>query len=292
LSPGLQIAFAAALWGTWSLFFRPAERISPIAPALEAFVVFAVMLMVTTPWALRARARCTERRPPRAWLAVAVLGLFDAMNALLFFSAMQHTSLSIAVLTHYLAPVLVAVGAPVVLGDRLRPATLAALAAALGGLALLLEPWRPAEAVWTGAAYGAASAVFFAANILIAKRVQHHFAPIELLSWHLPTALLLLAPFALVGGAGPAAVAPASLALLAAGGLLPGALAGVVFLRGLVRTDATRAAVLMLLEPVSAMLIGATVWNETPTLPGAIGATLILAAAWTVARVPLAAATT
>jgi drug/metabolite transporter (DMT)-like permease len=280
-SGSVRIAVAALLWGSWSLFFRPAERISELAPALEAFVVFAVILITTLPLTLRG---FRARRPGAAWLGMAALGVFDAMNALFFFAAMQRTSLAIAVLTHYLAPILVALAAPFVLRDRLRRTTVAALIAALGGLALLLEPWRPATGIAAGAALGAVSAVFFAANILIAKRIQHWFSPLELLAWHMPTALATLAPFAL-GGALQAA-APEALGLIACGGLLPGAFAGALFVSGLVRVDATRASILMLLEPVSAMAIGALVWSEIPSGVGLAGAGLVLVSAWMVARAP------
>lgn len=277
-----QLALAATLWGTWSLFFRPAERLSNVAPALEAFVAFAMMLLVTGPLAWRSRLR--HRRPTSIWIAMALVGVSNGMNALLFFSAMQRTSIAIAVLTHYLAPVLVALAAPAVLGERLRLSTWAALGTALLGLTLLLEPWRPAQAIWVGAAMGAASAVFFATNVVVAKKIQHHFSPLELLAWHLPTALLTLAPFAF--GPGVSISLPA-LGILVAGGLLPGALAGILYIRGLVKVDATRASVLMLLEPVSAMFIGAAIWREPMRAFGAAGAALILCAAWMVARAPV-----
>jgi drug/metabolite transporter (DMT)-like permease len=54
-----------------------------------------------------------------------------------------------------------------------------------------------------------------------------------------------------------------------------------------VRVDATRASVLMLLEPVSAVAVGALVWNELPNALGLVGAALVLGAAWIVARAPL-----
>lgn len=277
-----QLALAATLWGTWSLFFRPAEHLSNVQPALEAFVAFAVMLIVIGPLAWRSRLR--QRRPNSVWIAMALVGVSNGLNALLFFSAMQKTSIAIAVLTHYLAPVLVALVAPAVLGDRLRLSTWGALGAALLGLTLLLEPWRPAQAIWLGAAMGAASAVFFATNIIVAKRIQHHFSPLELLGWHLPTALLTLAPFAFGPGV---SISLEALGLLAAGGLLPGALAGILYIRGLVRVEATRASVLMLLEPVSAMFVGAAVWQEPMRVLGAVGAALVLGAAWMVARAPV-----
>ena len=102
----LAIALASCTWGTWSLFFRPAEARGGVTPALEAFVVLGTILVATAPLALR--DRLPGPRPVRAWALLAAQGGFDAINALLFFAAMQKTSLAIAVLTHYLAPVLVA----------------------------------------------------------------------------------------------------------------------------------------------------------------------------------------
>jgi drug/metabolite transporter (DMT)-like permease len=61
----------------------------------------------------------------------------------------------------------------------------------------------------------------------------------------------------------------------------------VLFVGGLVRVNATRASILMLLEPVSAMLVGALVWHELPSALGVLGAILVLLAAWSVARARL-----
>jgi drug/metabolite transporter (DMT)-like permease len=276
----LKVAAAAALWGTFSLFFRPAERMHPVAPAAEAFVVFGVVLVAVGPFAWRERVRAS--RPLGAWLAVAYIGVADALNALLFFWSMQTTTLAIAVLSHYLAPVLVAAAAPFVLRERLRRPTIIALACALGGLTLLLEPWRAlGPSALAGAALGAASAVFYASNLLVFKRIQAYFSPLEVLAWHMVVALLVLFPF----------VPPASWAMpnevllrLVAAGALPGAIAGVLFVRGLARVHASRASVLTLLEPVVAVLVGALFWGEVPSVIGFGGAVLVLLGAWIVLR--------
>lgn len=275
-----RVAIAASLWGTWSLFFRPAERMQRIAPALEAFIVFAVILVTVGPGAWRDRPAL--RRPALGWLAIAALGVCDALNALLFFRAMQITSLAIAVLSHYLAPVLIATGAPFVLRERLRGETALALGVALGGLVLLLEPWHaePRGAI-AGALLGGGSAVFYASNILVTKRIQHLFSPREILAWHMPVALGVLALCMPTGGF---AIGPLPLLLIGAAALLVGAFAGVMFLSGLVRIAASRAAVLTLLEPTVAVVIGALVWHEHLGLSGLLGAALVLGGAAAVMR--------
>ena len=106
-------------------------------------------------------------------------------------------SVAVAVLTHYAAPLLVAVSAPLVLREQRRPGTLLAVSIGLGGLTLLLAPWRlqqvDSEQLVQGALLGLGSAVFYASSVLFNKRLSASFAPSELLVYHMPTALVLLA---------------------------------------------------------------------------------------------------
>lgn len=273
-----MVSAAACLWGTWSLFFRPAERHGNVSAALETFLVFGTTFVVSSPFALRERPRAS--RPVGAWLLVALIGVTDALNAMFFFWAMQKTTLAVAVLTHYTAPVLVAILAPVVLGERVTKSALGVVALAFTGLVVLLEPWRDSTPDLTrGAAFGLASAVFFAASLLGIKRVGRHFRAFEILAWHMPTALVTLWLFL---PAGAFAIPQASLGWLAAACVGPGALASVLFYKGVVHLEANRASVLMLMEPLTAVLVGVVVWNEVPRPLSALGAILVLVAAYLV----------
>jgi drug/metabolite transporter (DMT)-like permease len=278
LAGALGIAAAACLWGTWSLFFRPAERLAPLGAPFEAFVVFSVILLATGPLAFRDRVR--RRRPLAGWLGLALVGVFDALNAVFFFWAMQRTTLAVAVLTHYLAPVLVALAAPLVVAERVNRGIWAVLALALAGLVLLVQPWRaPDLGSLAGAGLGAASAVFFTGSLLGAKRLGASFAPTEILAWHMPTALCTLALFLPHGVWHTPANA---LFWVVAAGLGPGAAAGVLFIRGLAWVEASRASILMLLEPVVAVLIGIVVWHEAFGPLAFAGAAMVLTAAYLV----------
>ncbi len=275
-----MVAIAASTWGTWSLFFRRAERLAPISAALEATIVLTVVGLAPLPWALGRRAGPT--RPARAFAGLAALGLLDAGNSLCFFGAMQKTSIAVAVLTHYLAPLLVAIAAPRVLGERARASTWASLGVALAGLCLLLEPWRSgASATLDGATLGLASAVFYATSMLLNKRLSRWFTAPELISWHAPVALVVLALFVPHGGF---AIGLAPLAWLVSGALVVGAGAAVLFVYGLARIPASHASVLTLLEPLVAVVVAAVAWGEIPGPAAGVGAALLLAAAWGVVR--------
>lgn len=271
-----MVAVAASSWGTWPLILRIAERYGPVPTALQSAIVMGAMTLVSTPAALRTRL---PRAPLRDWVLLGLTGLFDALNVLTFFAAYRTTTVAVAVLTHYLAPVLVAGLAPWLLGEQARARTYGAIALSLGGLVLLLGPWRAQGplAGGVGALLGATSALFYALNVLVSKHLAQRFGGAQIMSFHMVVALPVLV-LATPSGAIGALTAPSALVLLAAG-VGPGAAAGLLFLTGLRRIPASHASTLTLLEPLVAVLLGATVFAESVGVAALVGAAGILAGA-------------
>ena len=271
------VAVAAAGWGTWPLILRPAEAIGPIPAALESTVMMTVLTLVSIPFCLRDRV--PRKASLRAWLGVGWLGVGDAMNVLLFFAAYQKTSVAIAVLTHYLAPIFVALAAPFVLREKPGLRTYAAVALSFGGLVLLLSPWR-AEARSglnqdaIGALFGAGSAVFYTSNVLVTKRLTSSFSGSELMFFHGLVSVPVLAAFVpLDAWTGTSLKA---LTLVALGSIGPGALGGLFFVWGLRRIAASHASTLTLLEPLVAVVVAAVAFGEHLTVAAISGAALIV----------------
>ena len=273
-----MVAGAAASWGLWALFLRRAEARGPIPPELESTVALLALTLVSG--ATMRRDRSPAKAPLRAWLGVVWLGVTDALNVVLFFRAIQLTTVAVAVLTHYLAPILVALGAPLVLGEKVSRRTFVAVFVSLAGLVLLLDPFHVASAspkLILGAASGAASAFFYASSVLTNKRLAPVFSGSELAFYHGLVAVPLLA--CLVPIAAWRAVAPEAWPWLTAGAIGPGAVAGLVFVWGLRRVPAAHASALTLLEPLVAVLVGVLVFGEVPTPIGGVGALMVLAGA-------------
>lgn len=276
----VRVAIAATAWGTWSLFLRPAS----IDPRWASAIMLAVVALASAPTLLRNGARGPSEGPPRRvaeWWAIVGLGVFDAANAALFFSAMAVTSVAVAVLSHYLAPVFVAAVAPSVLGTTRAKTALPLTALALLGLALVLEPWRVGDAATLGrpllgALLGAGSAVFYAANVLITKRVGPRFTAEEQLVYHSVLSAVLLAAVAVATRAPLPTVRGA--ALVATASVCIGAVAGLLFLQGLQRIRAEHAGMLTFLEPLTAVMVAWLAWGEQPGFSAAIGGTLVLGA--------------
>ena len=267
------VAIAAMSWGTWPLILKNA----PMPPALQSAVLMAVLTVASLPVMLRDRVyvRATKAQ----WAGIAWLGIGDAMNVMLFFAAYQRTTVAIAVLTHYLTPIFVAIGAPLVLRERARARTFGAVAIAFAGLVLLLEPWRAGlgRNDVTGAALGAGSAVFYASNVLVNKRLVKAFSGSEMMFFHGLVATPLL--FAMVPPSEVALVAPRAGFVVLLGALGPGALGGLLFVWGLRRIAASHASVLTLLEPFVAVLLAASVMGEKVGMIAVVGGALILGGA-------------
>lgn len=245
------VAVAAVGWGTWPLILRHVAT----PASLQAAILMVVLTFGSLPVMLRDRVRARARLIH--WVGVAWLGLADALNVALFFGAYQRTSVAIAVLTHYFTPIFVALAAPFVLGERAHPRTAFAVALSFGGLVLLLVPWSHgmAGADLVGAAFGAGSAVFYASNVLVNKRLAHVFSGSELMFFHGFVAIPLL--WLMVPSGALAAASGSSLVVLVLGALGPGVLGGLTFLWGLRRVPASHASILTLLEPFVAVVTAA-----------------------------------
>ena len=269
----LAIALAAGIWGLWVLVIRQTGLSGPVVACI---VMFALGTFT---------APMLPRRLPRGWAMgwpLLATGVTDAGNALLYYEALARGPVAVAVLSHYLAPVLVAVFAPFLLGQRASKGVWLGLAVSLVGLLLLLggDALQLDSKVLTTALLGAASAVFYALQTVIQKRAGDRLTGAEMLVWHAWLSGLILLPFALMQ--------PMphwqGVAWLCGGAIVGGTFAGTVFLWGLRRVSAAKAGVLTYLEPVVGVAAGVFVLGETMPALAPLGALLILVAGIWVVR--------
>ena len=270
------IAGAATLWGLWPLWIRSGDR--AIASA------FLAMALTVLPSAIRERrgARASGAPPLTRGeiLALAALSLANTWNAWLYFRGVHAGPIAVAAITHYLAPLLVAAFAPIALGEPRSSRTPVALVLAIAGTAILFgggDFARPGAK--EAAAYGASSAVLFAAGILLAKKLLARAGGAELLFWHATSSVAFLACL----GAWPElAWRPI------VGGVLSGAIGGLIYYYGVKRLPAERVGVLAYFEPVAATLVGAVFLGETPGGLALVGGGLVIAAGALVVTAPAA----
>lgn len=268
-----MVAAGATLWGCWSFFLRPAGL-----PAEQNAFLALLVMSLPAPFVLR-RAAFRDRR---ATLALVGVGLADAANTALFFAAVQRGPLAVAVLTHYLAPLLLALVAPWVLGERRSMRAMIGAPVTLAGLALLIGAPQGGLSGWT-AVLGAGSAVFYVAITLGSKAATRTYSPLAVTALHAPISLAVL--LLLFGGKAVPAVLDASVLRVLAGGAMCGVLGTSLFNAGLRRVPTAAAGALTYLEPLTASLLGWALFGEALGSWGLLGGALVLTAgAWVAAE--------
>jgi len=276
----IYVAVATMLWALWPVWVRQCS-----SGAQAATLGLIVAAIGGTPLALIERRRAAPRfvRPRSAWALLCALGVTDAANAWFYFRALAEGAVAPAVLSHYIAPVLVALAAPVFLGEPRGARTPLALVLAFVGTAALVLVGREnsgGDAFVHAALLGGASAVFYASNVILARRLASWFGNSEMMAWHAYISAGLL--FIITG-------LPADAVCwrwLLAGGLVSSLAAGLIYYAGLRRIPAERAGILTFIEPVAAVAVGWFVFAETPGPGAAIGGALILAAGLLVVTSP------
>lgn len=265
----LTVIVAASIWGSWSLFLRPSglpsELTSPLVLLLVGLFSLALVRLDTV----------VPRWDRKTLLLLAIHSVCGAVNVGTFFASMARTTLAIAVLTHYLAPILVALATPLVEGHRVPRSILAALLATLG-LALVLEPWNEGHppSAFVGALLGATSALGYAGSVFAMRRLVGRIGSMRTQGWHAIVAAVLLSP--LVLRVDPSSVTARGLGWVVLGAVFPGTLAGLLFLRGLDRIGSARASILAFFEPMVAVGLGALVFHEHLGAVAIVGAALIV----------------
>lgn len=278
---GAAIFVLATAWGVISILVRevplPALTLVFWRVALAALALGAV-LATRAPAARRAAFRAPSR-------ALVALGVALAFHWCCYFLAVRATSVASANLVTYANPILIALLAPALLGERIPRVTAIALAASILGIVLIgvLGPSRGSGAVRGGGlALAALAAASYAAIVLGLKRYAAAEDPLRIAFWQSAVAAVVLIPAApLTLGHRLDALDWGYILLL--GVVLTGA-SGWIFLRAIRAVPATSVGILAYMEPVSAAALAALLLGERSNGAVVAGGALIVAAGVAVIR--------
>ena len=211
--------------------------------------------------------------------ALALLGVVQGAHWLLFFEAVEHGSVALAVLTFYAAPLLIALAAPFALGERTSGVVLGACGVgALGVVAIALDGGEDGSVSLVAVGAGLGSAATYAVLVLLSKRLlSEAIPPLTVAFWDCLFGAVAVAPALLLAervipeGAGEWS------AVLALGIVFTGA-STLVYALLLRRVTAQTAGVLTFLEPVAGVLLAWAILEQRPGAVTLVGGALIVAA--------------
>ncbi|MEV4339292.1 DMT family transporter [Streptomyces sp. NPDC049590] len=278
----LYLLITGAAWGTAGAAGSLVYRTSDLGAFALSFWRCALGLaFLLAGRLLRPRARRTApARPSRRGVArVLTTGVALAVFQTGYFAAVASTGLAVAtVVTLGAGPVLIALGARLLLGERLGAGGAAAVAGALAGLAVLTLGGSAATVRPAGVLLAVVSAAGYAAMTLLTRWWGRDGGAGTTVGAFAVTSLCLL-PFAVHEGLLPHTAHPGRLlCLLLYIAAVPTALAYAFYFAGAAVVRSATVSVIMLLEPVTAAVLAVLLLGERLTAATVAGTLLMLGA--------------
>ena len=205
-------------------------------------------------------------------------GIAMGFNWILLFEAYQYTSVSVATLSYYFAPVIVTLVCPFLFRERLTPKQLVCFAMSTLGLILItgLGGTGQSGTDLVGIGFGLGAAVLYATVILLNKFIKG-VAGIHRTFLQFLSAILVLIPYVLLtSGTNLNLLNGTGLAALLVVGILHTGITYCLYFSSLKDLPGQKAAILSYIDPLVAVLVSVFLLGETLTLPQALGGLLIL----------------
>lgn len=275
------VMLSAVLWGTVGIGTQLLYNISNTNPISIGFfrLAFAVPALFVACWFIVGRRMFNIQR--RDLGLMLLIGAMLALYQVCYMGAVQRAGVSVAVLvTLCTAPVLVALLSVIFLRERLTGPILLALVCALAGTLLLIDfqsTTQPVGDTIAGVLLALGSALGYAVFTLCGRRLAGHYHPLQSLTIGFGVGAVLLLLIALPAGL-VMDYSPQAWGVLLYLGLVPTALAYVIFLNGMKTTPATVASIATLVEPLTSTVLAMVLFNERLAPAGWIGALLLLGA--------------
>ena len=275
----IKIITAMVTFGTIGIFVRyiplPSSIIALVRGVLATFFLLAVMA-------------CGKRWPDKAAITrnlalLLISGVLIGFNWILLFEAYNYTSVAVATLCYYLAPVFVIIASPFVLGEKLTARKTLCVIAALGGMVLVsgviqnyMNGGNTEDLNLTGVLLGIGAGALYATIILINKKLKD-ISSYDTTVMQLAAASIVLVPYCLLTvNMGVLEITPVSMALLLIVGIVHTGIAYVLYFGSIKELPAQTVAIFSYIDPILAVLLSALLLKENIDMLSILGAVTIL----------------
>ena len=209
-------------------------------------------------------------------------GIFLGVNWILLFEAYNYTTVSVATLCYYMAPVFIIAVSPFLLREKLTLKKAVCAVCALAGMLLISGLFSGGDkgvSDFSGILLGLASAAFYASVVLMNKRITD-ISPYDKTLVQLLTAAIVMLPYVLVcEDVTDVQFTPQAVIFLIIVGVVHTGVAYALYFGGLSKVSAQSAALCSYIDPASALVMSAVLLGERMDVYGIVGAVVILGSA-------------
>lgn len=272
-SPRLMLIASMTIFGTLGLFVRnipvSSGELALYRAILAAFLI-AVFLIVT-------KQKIPFSNIKKEVPLLLASGVAMGINWILLFEAYKYTTVSVATLSYYFAPVIVTVVCPVLFHEKLTLKQIICFIMSTLGLVMITGIGDfGGRNNFVGILFGLGAAVFYATVILLNKFIKNvegiHRTFLQFLS-----AIVILVPYVMTTSGvtlgGLNGIGWANLLIV---GLVHTGVTYCMYFSSLKELPGQKAAILSYIDPLVAVLISVTILGETMTFWQVIGGMLIL----------------
>lgn len=277
----IKLVFAMIIWGT----LGPLVKQIPLASG-EIVLARVILGLATLGIIYFASGGCragntADRYAVRKDIAILfVSGAVMGFNWVFLFEAYKYTTVSMATVSYYCAPVIITALSPLVLGEKLTASRIAGIAAATAGMFMITGSLQGGSQPLKGVLFGLLAALFYACVTLLNKQLKGGFTGIQITIVQLFAAGIVVAPYAVINHEG-AWVMPqgAGLVCLIIVGVVHTGIVLHIYFSSMQILPGQSVAMCSYIDPVSSLLIAAAVLSERMSIVQIIGAFLIIGGA-------------
>lgn len=244
--------------------------------ALSRAVTGALFLLAVT---VLGRRRIDKASVKRNLPLLCMTGVCLGANWILLFEAFEYTSVSVATLCYYMAPVIIILSSALFLREGLTIQKVLCSVGALFGMILvsgIASGEMPGKADSIGILLGLCAAVLYASVVIINKKITD-ISPYDKTVVQLSAAAVVMLPYVLICEDVSAVTFDVRMViLLAVVGIVHTGIAYALYFGALRSVKAQSAALISYVDPASALVMSAVFLGERLEPYGIIGAVLIL----------------
>ena len=268
-----MMAASMAIFGTIAVFVRRIPVSSgelALYRAMLAAALIAVYLAATG-------QRIPFARIGREVPLLLASGVAMGINWILLFEAYKHTSVSLATLSYYFAPVIVTAVCPFLFHERLTRRQIACFLLSTLGLVMITGVGGAGgSGDLTGILLGLGAAVFYAGVVLINKFIQNAQGIHRTFLQFIAAVVTLIPYVAMTGGVTLGGMDAVGWGCLLIVGFVHTGLTYCMYFSSLKELPGQKAAILSYIDPLVAVLVSVALLGERMTAAQAVGGALIL----------------
>lgn len=262
------------IFGTMAPFVR---RVSVSSGELALYRAILALLLIG-PAVLFSKQKLPGKQLKKALPLLLLSGAAMGFNWVLLFQAYKYTTVSVATLSYYFAPVLVTVLCPVLFKEKMKPINWLCFGFSTLGIFLLTGLGDPSQGQrhFIGIGFGLGAAVLYASVMLLNKYIRDVPGLQRTFFQFLAAAVVLLPYVGFTGGVTLHTMNAVGWICLLILGLVHTGFTYCLYFSSIKAIPGQKAAILSYLDPLVAVVISITVLQEAISPPQIVGGCLIL----------------